>query len=208
MLRTEPTNGLQRNNPMSIIAVIILVTIIADFTLHIAADVLNLRAIENELPEPFHGWYDADQYRKSQEYLRINTRFNWLVSAFDMLLLLVFWFGKGFPILDYWVRSWGWGPIVNGLVYFGILIIAKAALMEPFSIYATFVIEQRFGFNTTTWRTYIVDHLKGLVLLVLIGAPLLAGILAFFEYFGPGAWWRCWVAVTGYTLLIQFVAPT
>ncbi|GAH73365.1 unnamed protein product, partial [marine sediment metagenome] len=72
----------------------------------------------------------------------------------------------------------GLGSIVNGLIYIGILVIVYELLTLPFSVYATFVIEERFGFNRTTTRTFITDILKGLALTVLLGVPLLAGILA------------------------------
>jgi STE24 endopeptidase len=87
-------------------------------------------------------------------------------------------------------------------------MLFKALLSLPFSIYHTFVIEERFGFNQTTWTTYLFDILKGLLLAILLGAPLLAGILAFFEYTGVNAWWLCWIAVTLYMLGVQFIAPT
>ncbi len=193
---------------MNLIATIILITIIADFALQIIADLLNLKMLKRDLPEPFQGVYDADRYGKSQDYLRVNTRFGWIVSAFSLCLVLIFWFAKGFPFLDDWVRAWDLGPIVTGLCYLGVLILIKTILMEPFNIYTTFVIEERFGFNQTTVRTYMLDLLKGLLLSIVIGTPLVAGILAFFEYQGSGAWWYCWIAVTLYSLFIQFVAPT
>jgi STE24 endopeptidase len=93
-------------------------------------------------------------------------------------------------------------------MYMAALMLFKALLSLPFSIYHTFVIEDRFGFNQTTPATYILDLLKGLLLAILLGTPLLAGILAFFEYAGANAWWLCWVAVTFYMLGVQFIAPT
>ena len=78
----------------------------------------------------------------------------------------------------------------------------------PFSIYHTFVIEERFGFNRTTPRTFLVDSIKGLGLAALLGAPLLSGMLALFEYAGYHAWIYCWIAVTVFSLILQYVAPT
>jgi STE24 endopeptidase len=121
---------------------------------------------------------------------------------------LIFWFGKGFPVLDQWVRSWNFNYIMTGLLYIGLLLLFKAILSLPFSIYSTFVIEERFGFNKTKWPTFIMDIVKGFLLSVLLGAPLLAGILAFFEYAGANAWLYCWIAVTIFMLVIQFIAPT
>jgi STE24 endopeptidase len=193
---------------MNIIAAIILATIVVDLILNVWADYLNLKMLQPELPQPFKDVYEPDQYRKSQEYLRVNTRFGWITGTFNVVLILVFWFAKGFPLLDQWVRSWDLGPIFTGLIFIGVLAIFKAVLVIPFSIYATFVIEERFGFNKTTWTTFVLDLLKGTLLAILLGTPLLAGVLAFFEYAGVYAWIYCWIAVTLYMLGVQFIAPT
>ncbi len=192
---------------MNTIAVIILAAIIADAILNGVADMLNLKMLKAELPEAFSDVYDAERYQKSQEYLRITTRFGWITSIFDMAVILGFWFGRGFPWLDEWVRSFEKGPVVSGLIYMGILVFARALISLPFSIYATFVIEERFGFNKTTWKTFIFDRVKGLLLSLIIGVPLLSGVLVFFEYAGDDAWWICWIVVTSVMLMIQFVAP-
>ncbi len=193
---------------MNFIVVIILVTIVVDFTLNIVADILNLKVLKDELPAPFHGVYDTDRYKKSQEYLRVNTRFGWISSVVGLSAVLIFWFCKGFPLLDQWARGWGFGSIVTGLIYMGILLVIKYILGLPFSIYSTFVIEERFGFNKTTPRIFLTDLIKGILLSIVLGVPLIAGILAFFEYAGANAWWYCWIAVTIFSLVIQFIAPT
>jgi STE24 endopeptidase len=184
---------------MNTIAFIILVALIIDLVLNGLADYLNLAMLKDDLPRDFEGIYDSERYRKSQEYLKVNTRFGWVTAAFNLIVLLVFWFGKGFPLLDHWVRSFNYGPIICGLIYMAILMLFRALLSLPFSIYHTFVIEERFGFNQTTRSTFILDLLKGIGLAVLLGTPLLAGILA---------WWLCWIAVTVYMLGVQFIAPT
>jgi STE24 endopeptidase len=94
------------------------------------------------------------------------------------------------------------------MLYIAILLVLKAALDEPFRLYSTFVIEARFGFNKTTWRTYLMDRVKGTLLAVILGGPLLAAVLAFFQYAGQNAWWICWLVVTGFMLVIQYIAPT
>jgi STE24 endopeptidase len=193
---------------MNTIALIILSAIIFDFILNGVADYLNLKMLRNSLPDAFQGVYDPDRYRKSQQYLKVNTRFGWVTGTFNIIVILVFWFGRGFPLLDEWVRSFNYGPVIAGLIYMGILISIKALLSLPFSVYTTFVIEERFGFNQTTWSTFLKDMLKGVSLAILLGTPLLAGVLAFFEYAGSNAWWYCWIAVTSYMLGVQFIAPT
>ena len=192
---------------MNFIAIIILLALVLSFILEFVADILNLGMLRNEPPEGFQEVYDTERYGRSQEYLRANTRFGWITSGFDLVILLAFWFGGGFPLLDGWVRSLGYGAVITGLIYMGFLLLLKFLLGLPFSIYSTFVIEERFGFNKTTPKTFVGDIFKGILLSILLGGPLLAAVLAFFEYAGTNAWWYCWIAVTLFTLALQFIAP-
>ena len=99
-------------------------------------------------------------------------------------------------------------PVVNGLFFIGILVLLRALLSLPFSCYSTFVIEEKFGFNRTTLKTFVIDLVKGFVLAILLGVPIMALVLGFFEHAGPFAWLYCWGAVTLFTLVVQFLAPT
>ncbi|BBO67336.1 peptidase M48 [Desulfosarcina alkanivorans] len=193
---------------MNWIAWTILFFLSADFLLHLLADRLNLGAISDRIPLPFEGRFDPQTYRQSQAYLRANTRFGQTTAAVDLLVLLAFWFGGGFAIVDDWTRSLGWGPLATGLAYIGLLSGLKTLVDQPFRLYATFVIEQRFGFNTTTITTWVKDRLKGLFLIILLGVPLLSGVLAFFHHTGTTAWIWCWGLVTAFMIVVQFVAPT
>src|SRR5262252_10777924 len=139
---------------MNAYAVIILVTLLLDYTLNLVADVLNLRALRHQLPQEFVGVYDAEAYRKSQEYTRVQTRFGILTSTCSLAITLGFWFAGGFQALDALVRNWELGLIWTGLAYIGFLALRKGLLDLPFRIYGTFVIEDHFGFNKTTLRTF------------------------------------------------------
>jgi len=193
---------------MNLIGAIILIAMIADLVLHFSGDLLNLRHLRDDVPGEFEGVFEADKYRLSQEYLTTRTRFGWLTAIFSLAVVLVFWFSRGFDFLDHWVRSMGWGTILTGLVFIGILMLGRAALSLPFSIYSTFKIETDFGFNRTSVSTFVLDLIKGLLLAIVLGGVLLVVVLALFEYAGPHAWIYCWAAVTVFTLAIQFLAPT
>ena len=193
---------------MNSYAYIILAALIINFTLDIIADLLNLKGLKPELPAEFEGIYDREAYEKSQNYTRVKTKFGFLTGVFDFSLLLVFWFAGGFNLLDLYVRGWGYGPVWTGLFFVAILMVVKTLISLPFSIYDTFVIEEKFGFNKTTASTFIIDMIKAVILSVLLGGALLAAILSLFEYAGPGAWFYCWMAVTVFILIIQFIAPT
>ena len=189
-------------------AVIILTALVLEFALKLVSDLLNLKSSKSELPSVLLGIYKPEEYRKSQEYMRVNTRFSFVESGFTLLVLLAFWFSGGFNWFDKLVTSWNLFPVVTGLFYIGILLFAYSLLRLPFDIYGTFVIEERFGFNRTTRRTFFMDLVKGLLLGILLGGLLLAGILALFQYVGIYAWLYCWVAVVIFSLAMQYVAPT
>ncbi len=193
---------------MNIYTGIILGTILIGFLLDLIAETLNLRALQTELPEEFQGVYAEETYRNSQEYTRVTTRFGCITSTFSLVLTLGFWFLGGFQVLDRLVRGWGVHPIVTGLLYIGLLILLRTLIFLPFHIYDTFVIEERFGFNKTTPKTFIADFFKSLGLSILIGGPLLAGLLAFFQYADSLAWLYCWLVTTIVMLFLHFIAPT
>lgn len=193
---------------MNIYLVIILAALLIEFILELIADLLNLKTLSANLPKEFEGIYDTDTYKKSQMYTRTKTIFGIFASSFSLVVTLLFWFLGGFNYLDQFVRDWQLGSIFTGIIYIGILIVVRSILSLPFSIYSTFVIEEKFGFNKTTVKTFISDILKGLLLGVILGAPLLIGILALFEYAGEYAWLYCWIASTVFVLFVQFIAPT
>ncbi len=192
---------------MNAFILIIVAALVIEYVLSVVSNVLNLRSLKLEPPPELKDVYKPDEYHNSQEYSRASTSFGFVASTFRLAVLFCFWFAGGFNYLDQIVRGWGFVPVVNGLLYIGVLLGAYSLLTLPFSVYATFVIEERFGFNRTTPVIFIMDRIKGLALAVLLGAPLLAGILVLFEYTGPFAWLYCWIVVTVYLLIVQFIAP-
>lgn len=193
---------------MNFLAVIILAALLVDFVLGFWADRLNLKMLSRSLPKEFEGLYDSQRYSDSQRYLRVNTHFGWIVGSLDLLILLTFWFWGGFAFWEKTVRSFGWNPVVSGLLFIGGLLAVKGIIGLPFSIYHTFVIEARFGFNQTDVKTFLMDRIKGLVLGLVLGGPLLMLVLWFFESMGPSAWWICWAVAICFIMIARYVAPT
>jgi STE24 endopeptidase len=192
---------------MNVFGAIILAAIGLDFVLDLISNFLNLKALQLTLPPAAQGIYKDEDYSKSQNYLRESTNFGLVRSTFSLIVLLAFWFSGGFNFLDQIVRGWGLAPVFSGLVYIAILVSAYGLLTLPFSIYGTFVIEQRFGFNKTTPKIFLQDLLKGLALGAVLGGIVLAAILLLFQYSGTYAWLYCWAAVTAFSLIMQYVAP-
>ncbi len=193
---------------MNTIGIVILTALIVDFLIHTAADICNLASVRHDLPEAFRDVYHSDGYRKSQAYLNVNTRFGWVTHSVDLASLFAFWAAGGFAALDRWVRGVTLDPVMAGTLFIGTLFSLKSVISLPFGLYAAFVIEERFGFNRMTLKTFVLDRLKGLLLSVFLGLPLVSGILWFFEYAGPSAWWLSWLAVVLFMLVIHYVAPT
>ena len=192
---------------MNAYAAVILGALLAEYALNLVSDLLNLRHLRPDLPQEFRDTFDEEEYERAQQYTRTTTRFGLLSSTFGLAVLLAFWFAGGFEWLDTVVRGWGFGPLVTGLCYVGLLALGRGALSLPFSVYSTFVIEERFGFNETTPTTFVLDLLKSVALGVALGGPLLAAILWFFQSTGPYGWLYAWIVVTAVMLLLQFFAP-
>ncbi|MFN2354459.1 MAG: M48 family metallopeptidase [Desulfopila sp.] len=185
----------------------IIIIIVVHYTLELAVSLLNLRNLSAELPHEFNDVLDQKKYTYSQEYARENTRFAIFQSTIATSFTLIFLLAGGFNVIDLYARSFGYGAIITGLIFSAILLLLSLLLSLIFSIYSTFVIEERFGFNRTRPVTFVLDTLKGIVLGACIGGPLLALILWFFLSAGNLAWVYCWLGVFVVTIILQFLAP-
>ena len=192
---------------MNAIFWIILGALIVDFTVGLLSTILNLRCLKTSPPAGLEDVYKKEEYSKSQEYTRVKSRFALIVSSFKIALLLAFWLLGGFDYVDQSVRLMGWNEIWSGVAFIGILATTSMVLNIPLGLYATFVIEGRFGFNKTTYSTYTLDILKGTVLSIIIGAPLLIVILYFFEYTGSLSWLYAWIFVTLVSICVSVIGP-
>lgn len=192
---------------MNIYLVLICTLLIISFLLESSATLLNLRALTSHPPEEFKEEYSEAEYSRMGEYTRERSRYSILRDSVFLVLTLGFLLAGGFNQVDLIARSPGFGPIITGLLFTGLLALLSTALQLPFSIYSTFVLEARFGFNTTTARTFVLDQLKGALLATALGAPILAAILWFFQETGSLAWLYAWVVVTIFMLVVQLLAP-
>lgn len=186
---------------------IVLLILIGSYLLDIIVSLLNLDALQPHLPEEFSSVYNKEEYKKSQMYTRANTRFSIIQSSYSTVLLVGFILLAGFNYIDVWARSFEVGEITTGLIFTASLGLLSFVINLPFSVYATFVIEEKFGFNRTTVKTYILDIIKGLFLAVIIGGPLLALIFWFFINSGSHGWLYCWAGVTVFSFIMQYLAP-
>ena len=193
---------------MNIYAIIILTTLIVGFALDVIADIMNVRNLSQEMPEEFKDIYDGKTYAKSQEYTRVNTVFGIITTTFDLLLLLAFWFAGGFDWLDNIIRQYFTSEISRGLAYIGILVFANSLINLPFNIYSTFVIEEKFGFNRTSVKTFVTDLIKATTLSAIIGLPVLTLIIYIIQNAGDWAFVAAWLFAVLVSLILTYIAPT
>lgn len=154
---------------------------------------LNKSRWQAELPDELEGIYDAEKYRKQYEYRKANYGFGVLSDVFSFVVMMAFLCAGGFALVNNWVMQWSDNSIVQSLLFFAVLGLGSTLLNLPFSIYGTFVIEERFGFNKTTPLTFVLDMFKSMLLSVLIGGPLLAIIMWIYSVAGSLFWLYAWM---------------
>ena len=164
---------------------IIIAILVFDFIIDKILDALNARHFTDSIPEELLDVYDKVEYTKSQDYKKINYKFGILTSTFSILLTLGFLIFDGFEAIDNVARSFSGNPIAIALIFFGIIMIGSDIIGTPFSYYKTFVIEEQFGFNKTTKKTFWLDKLKGWFMMVILGGLILAAIIWFYQIDHP-----------------------
>lgn len=169
---------------------------------------LNDKAKSPVLPPEAEGIYDEERYAKWLAYDRANKRVGMLSSSIGIVLsLLMLVFGT-FGWLDSYLRLFISNEIILALVYFIALGIGSFLLSLPFSIYSTFVVEEKFGFNKTTAKTFVLDIVKGALLSAAIGLPMGALILWFYYELGPWFWLAAWAVVTLFSVFMTMFAAS
>lgn len=182
---------------------IIIAIIIISFIVDKILDALNAKHFNDALPKELQDVYDEGEYKKSQQYKATNYRFGLITSSFSLALTLAFLCLDGFEFVDNIARSFSDHPIIIALIFFGIIMIGSDIITTPFSYYATFVIEETFGFNKTTRKTFFLDKLKGWLMMALVGGGLLALIIWFYQSTGTNFWLYAWGLVAVFVLLIN-----
>ena len=177
--------------------------LIANFIFDKVLDSLNAKHFDDEIPEELQDVYEEEEYKKSQAYKKTNYKFGNLTSAFSLMLTLAFFYLDGFEFVDNIARSFFENPILIALAFFGIIMLASDILTTPFAYYKTFVIEEKFGFNKTTIKTFILDKIKGWLMTILIGGGILALIVWFYQATGKNFWIYAWILVAVFNLFMN-----
>lgn len=170
--------------------------------------VRHVSALRDRVPVEFRDRIGLQTHRQAADYTVARTRFGMVATAWSTLLLLLWTLGGGLELLDQAWRATGWGPVARGTAFLLSLAVVSELLELPVGAYRTFRIEQRFGFNRTTWRLFATDTAKQTVLTLAIGAPLAAAVLWLMGHAGSGWWLYAWLLWLGFSLLMVWAYPT
>ena len=182
----------------------ILIAIITfSFIIDKILDTLNAKHYNDALPSELQDVYDDAEYKKSQRYKATNYKFGLLTSTFSLLLTLGFFFFDGFAYVDQIARQLTEHSILITLIFFGIIMLGSDVLTTPFSYYKTFVIEEQFGFNKTTRKTFILDKIKGWFMTIFIGSLILGALTWFYQTTGSTFWIYAWLLITVFTVFVN-----
>ena len=176
----------------------------ANFLLDLILSRLNASRYSHPAPDSLSDLFDEVEYKKSQQYKKVTHRFGLISGGISFAATLVFFFLDGFAWVDRIARSWSNNEIIIALIFFGIILLASSILSLPFSYYRTFVIEEQFGFNKTTRKTFVLDKIKGGLLGIIIGGGLLSAIIWIYQQTGDQFWWYAWLVITAFSVLMNF----
>jgi len=171
------------------------------------ADQLNQRSLQSGIPELFADIIDREQYRRLEAYTAAQIRFAVWDRWVPFLIFLVFWLAGGFSHLYGWMVQWGGAEWMTGACFVAVLIVLQQLISLPFDYIDTFRIEQAFGFNRSTRKTFWADFAKGLLLTLVLGIPLFCLIWVFFRYAGDWAWFLGWISFSVISLGLTYLAP-
>ncbi|XCF07626.1 M48 family metallopeptidase [Tamlana crocina] len=182
---------------------IIIAIIVINYLVDKILDSLNAKHFNDQLPKEVEDVYDEAEYKKSQNYKATKYRFGLITSTFSVALTLAFLIFDGFEWVDNIARSYSSNPIIVALIFFGIIMIGSDILTTPFSYYSTFVIEEKFGFNKTTLKTFILDKIKGWLMMAILGGGILALVVWFYQISGSLFWLYAWGLITVFSVFMN-----
>jgi STE24 endopeptidase len=182
---------------------ILIAILLIKFTIDSVLNHLNAKHFYDTIPNEVSDVYEINEYQQSQSYKKTNHNFSKITSLFSLITTLLFFFFNGFSIVDDIARGFSNNTIVITLIFFGIIIIGSDIISIPFSLYKTFVIEEKFGFNKATKKIFFLDKIKGLLMTIILGGSILSIITWFYEFTGNYFWIYSWLLITAFSVFLN-----
>ncbi len=162
----------------------------------------------DKVPDSFADNITLEDHQKAADYTITKVKFGRLPLFYEVALLLIWTLGGGLDWLDNNIIALELNPILTGIAVILVYTFISSLLDLPFTLYNTFVIEEKFGFNRTTIKTFITDMIKGSLLGLVIGIPLLYVILWLMQQSGDQWWIYAWFVISGFSIFMMWVYPT
>ena len=182
---------------------IFIALVIFNFLFTTVLDYLNDKNWKDEIPDDLKDFYDSGTYLKAKKYKIERGRLSSISSSLNLIftLLMLYFYGYGF-ISDYAI-SLSDSVIVQSSVFFMILYLITYILGIPFSYYSTFVVEEKFGFNKTDLKTFVIDKIKSLIMSVILIIGLTSIAVLIIEFFSAGFWLWLWIGLSLFMLFLN-----
>jgi len=196
---------------MQLLSQLFILLVVAVLSLKLYVSYRQVQAIKhniNQVPQRFSQTITLSDHQKAGNYNLAKLKLGTIDEVIASILVLLFTLGGGIQLINNVGLSWIQSPLTQGVMVIAIYSVIGAIINLPLSIYATFGIEQRFGFNKTSIGLFILDLTKGLGLAIIIGIPLLYLILWLMNIMGEYWWIWVWTVLIIFNLLILFIYPT
>jgi STE24 endopeptidase len=167
----------------------------------------HVRANRDQVPAPFAADIDLAAHRKAADYTVAKGKLGRFSLVLDLVVVLIWTPGGGLTALDAAWRGLALSTLNTGVLVIGSFAVINALIGLPLSLYSTFGIEAEFGFNRTTWRTWVMDLFKMLLLALVLGLPLLYAALALMQKAGDLWWLYLWALWFGFSLALTWAYP-
>jgi STE24 endopeptidase len=160
------------------------------------------------VPEKFKDQITLADHQKAADYSVEKIKVSQIFHLVDLVIFLALTLAGGLELINHFAMGFNTSPIMTGLIFFAMFGIFTTITSLPQTLYFTFVIEEKYGFNKTTWKTFLSDMMKGGILSVVLGAPIIYAILWIMEKLGTNWWLYAFVFLTAVQLLLVFIYPT
>ena len=177
--------------------------VIFNYLFSTVLDYINGKNWKTEVPPVMKDFYDEDKYLKAKNYSKEKGKVSLISSTLSTLITLLFLIFEGYGWLDNFISLYYDIPFLKSGIFFLVLFILSDLISIPFSCYSTFVIEEKYGFNKTTVKTFVLDKIKGYLLTLIVGGILLFGAIYIVSLLENSFWFWLWLSLSFIMLIVN-----
>ena len=177
--------------------------VIFNYLFSTVLDYINGKNWKTEVPPVMKDFYDEDKYLKAKNYSKEKGKVSLISSTLSTLITLLFLIFEGYGWLDNFISLYYDIPFLKSGIFFLVLFILSDFISIPFSCYNTFVIEEKYGFNKTTVKTFVLDKIKGYLLTLIVGGILVFGAIYIVSLLENSFWFWLWLSLSFIMLIVN-----